>query len=453
MKFSSFNLSKEMVSSLNKLGYIEPSSVQSAIIPKALKGISFLAQSETGSGKTHAFLIPIIEKIDKHLDRPQALVISPTRELARQTFEFAREFQRFYPTLRIRLYTSENDVSTDESGKKRPPQLIIGTPGRLNDLLMKRQQFSLISLKCLVLDEADMLLDMGFFEDIETIYGALKDPQTMVFSATLKQNLRDELLKFSKSDFEFESEKTKTSVNVSHHLIDIKHVGELSALISFLKIRKPYLCLVFASTIEKVNFIHKGLKENGFEAIYFSGSLDDRSRKKAIREIKSNRYSIIVASDLLSRGIDIEDVSDVISIDLPSDLEFYYHRAGRTGRFRKNGDSWVFYNSDATKLPKVLIEQGVKFDFYELKGNTLKIDPVGLVSKKKLSKKKELPSEEIKEIKIAKALSRPKSGKVEPMYKKKRQFAIDKVKRKYRKKAIRESIRKNLASRAKKDRD
>lgn len=453
MKFSSFALSEEMFAALRKLGYVEASPVQSATIPKALKGASLLAQSETGSGKTHAFLIPIIERIDKHLDRPQALIVAPTRELARQIFDFAREFQRFFPTFHLRLYTSESDVTDDESGRLKPPQLIIGTPGRLADLLVKRQQFSLRSVKCLVLDEADMLLDMGFFADIELLCSLLKDHQTMVYSATLKPNLKAELSKFLPNDFVFEGEKTETSSSVSHHLIDIKHGGELKALMSFLKIRKPYLCIVFASTVEKVNAIHKGLKENGFDAVYFSGSLDDRSRKKAIREIRSNRHSLIVSTDILSRGIDIPDISDVVSIDLPSDLQFYHHRAGRTGRFGKKGDSWVFYNSDSIAAPKTLIEEGVPFDFYELRGDALAKDPVGLNEKTKLRKKKELPEEERKEIRIAKAHSRPKSGKVEPMYKKKRQFAIEKVKRKYRKKAIRESIRKGLASKAAKEND
>lgn len=447
MSFKQFNITPEMAHALEKLGYINPSPVQSAVIPKALRGRSLLAQSETGSGKTHAFLIPIIDGIDKNLSRPQALIIAPTRELARQIYEFAKAFERFFPKLRIRLFSSESDVSDNMEGKMCPPQLIVGTPGRLKDLLIDHQAYSLRNVRYFVLDEADMLLDLGFFEDIETLAKALGNPQTMVFSATLKQNLKDELSKFVGKDFEFESEKTETSSTVTHHLIDIKHIGEGNALLRFLEIRRPYLVIVFASTVEKVGLIHKALKENNVDAIYYSGALDDRSRKKALREIKSNKHSVIVASDLLSRGIDIPDVSDVVSIDLPSDLEFYYHRAGRCGRFGKKGDSWVFYNSDSVSLPNELIKEGVAFDFLTLGKDGLKKDPVGLLPKTKLKKKKELPEEEIKEIKIAKALSRPKH--VEPMYKKKQQFAIEKVKRKYRKKAIQKSIRESLARKAK----
>lgn len=442
MSFSGFSLSKKMVSALNALGYKEPSKVQSTVIPKALRGVSLLAQSETGSGKTHAYLVPIIEKTDTNLNRLQTIIVAPTRELARQTYEFARQFQRFYQTLRVRLYTSEADVTQNEEGVSVPPQIVIGTPGRLKDLLVDKHILTLQNVKTVVLDEADMLLDLGFFADIESIFALLKGPQTMVFSATLKQNLRDELAKFVRSDFEFENEKTETSSTVRHHLIDIKHQGTVNALVSFLNIRKPYLCIVFASTVKMVNEVAKGLKNNGINAIYFSGSLDDRSRKKAIREIRSNKYSVIVASDLLSRGIDIPDVTDVISVDLPSDLDFYHHRAGRSGRFGKEGDSWVFYNADNVKEAKRIMDEGVNFDFYVLRKDELKLDPVGLLPKTKLSKKKEFPEEEKKEISIAKALARPKH--IEPMYKKKKQFAIEKVKRKYRKKAIQKSIRKEL---------
>ena len=234
MSFKSFNLSSQLTNALNKLGYIDPSPVQKAVIPKALRGTSLLAQSETGSGKTHAFLIPLIEKIDINLNRPQAIVISPTRELARQTYEFAFEFTRFFPKFKVRLYTSESDVSDNVEGKSVPPQLIIGTPGRLKDLLITKHIFFLGNLKRAVLDEADMLLDMGFFGDIEEIFANLDEPQTMVFSATLKQNLKDELLKFVRSDFEFENDNIQTASSVKHHLIDIKHIGESAALFSFL---------------------------------------------------------------------------------------------------------------------------------------------------------------------------------------------------------------------------
>jgi ATP-dependent RNA helicase CshB len=442
--FSAFNLSPTMVGALKKMGYVEPSPVQTAVIPKALRGISLLAQSATGSGKTHAFLVPLIEKTDMSLPRLQAIVIAPTRELAHQTYDFARQFQRYFPKFKVRLFTSESEVSQNEEGLSEAPQMAIGTPGRLKDLLVDKHLLNLQSVRSVVLDEADMLLDMGYFTDIEALFGILKEPQTMVFSATLKQNLRDELHKFVRSDFEFEGEKVETAATVRHHLVDIKHADPVDALVSFLNVRKPYLCLVFASTKELVEKCFAKLQENGVDAIFFTGSLGDRARKKAIRLIKGNEYQVIVCSDLLARGIDIEDVSDVVSIDLPSEQEFYFHRAGRTGRFGKDGDSWVFYDDDHVERAKALLDAGVPFDYFTFRNGVLAEDPVGLAPKRKLLAKKPFMSEmELKEIKIAKAESRP--GKVKPAYKKKRKWAIDKVKRKYRRKAIQKKIRQELA--------
>lgn len=443
--FRAFSLSETMVNALAKQGYVSPSPVQTNVIPKVLRGKSVLVQSATGSGKTHAFLIPLIEKTDVNLPRLQSIIIAPTRELARQTYEFAKGFERFYPKLKIRLFTSEAEVAQNEEGLTKAPHMIIGTPGRLKDLLVDRHPLNLSNVRAVVLDEADMLLDLGYFTDIEALFAAdMSNPQILVFSATLKQNLKDELRHLVAADFHFEAEDTETSFSVRHHMVDIKHDDPKASLVGFLKIRRPYLAIVFASKKETVDATYKHLLGNGIEAIYFTGSLNDRARKKALRDIKANKISVIVASDLLARGMDIPDVTDVISLDLPNDLEFYYHRAGRTGRFDKDGDSWVFYDDDSARLPLALVnEKRATFDYYTLRGNILKEDPVGLAAKKKLTKKKAFASEEEKkEVKIAKANTR--SDKVKPGYKKKQKAAIERVKNKYRRKAIQRSVRREL---------
>ncbi len=442
--FAQFNLSKEMVLALEKLGYKEPSPVQGRVIPKALKGDSILCQSETGSGKTHSYLVPIIDRLDLSLSRLQSIVICPSRELARQVYDFAFAFTRFFPKLKVRLFTSSEEKSENQQGLSIAPQLVIGTPGRLKDLLADDYELNLKGVKSLVLDEADMLMDMGYFEDIDALRSLLRDDlQVMVFSATLEQGLKEKLRKYASSDFLYQGEDNKSSGNVSHHLIDIKHVGKNEALLRFLKIKVPYLALVFASKKEDVNSAYAALKNAGYSVVLFSGDLETRERRKTIRMIKENRYQVVVCSDLLSRGIDIEDVSDVISLDLPSDLNYYHHRAGRTARFGKTGDSWVFYDDDSTKLPKALMDQGVKFDFLILKKDALESDPVGLLPKTKFKKKKPFEDpEEAREIKIAKANTRSK--KVKPGYKRKQRWAVEKVKNKYRRKAIRKKIRANL---------
>ena len=442
--FAQFNLSKEMVLALEKLGYKEPSPVQGRVIPKALKGDSILCQSETGSGKTHSYLVPIIDRLDLSLSRLQSIVICPSRELARQVYDFAFAFTRFFPKLKVRLFTSSEEKSENQQGLSIAPQLVIGTPGRLKDLLADDYELNLKGVKSLVLDEADMLMDMGYFEDIDAVRSLLRDDlQVMVFSATLEQGLKEKLRKYASSDFLYQGEDNKSSGNVSHHLVDIKHVGKNEALLRFLKIKVPYLALVFASKKEDVKSAYAALKSAGYSVVLFSGDLETRERRKTIRMIKENRYQVVVCSDLLSRGIDIEDVSDVISLDLPNDLNYYHHRAGRTARFGKTGDSWVFYDDDSTKLPKALMDQGVKFDFLILKKDALESDPVGLLPKTKFKKKKPFEDpEEAREIKIAKANTR--SDKVKPGYKRKQRWAVEKVKNKYRRKAIRKKIRANL---------
>ena len=439
--FASLNLSPRLVAALGELGYKEPSPVQERIIPKALNGMSLLCQSQTGSGKTHSYLIPILEKLDFEDRRLQALVICPSRELARQVYEFAFAFTPYFPSFKVRLISSEVESSQNSEGLSASPQLIIGTPGRLKEILSDKYAVDLRGVKTLVLDEADMLCELGYFDDIDEIYSKLNEGiATMVFSATLEENLKVRLSRYIGASFEYDGGENKTASGVSHHLIDIKHQDKFDALSSFLRIKRPYLALVFVSKKEDIGKAYEAVKRVGFPVVAFHGDLSTRERKTVIRRIKENEFAVIVASDLLSRGIDIPDVDMVISLDLPSDLAYYYHRAGRSGRFGKKGDSYIFYTADSTRLPKRLIDEGVQFDFLILKRDELTPDPVGLLPKRKLSAKKEFSEEERLEVRKAKALSREK--KVKPGYKKRQAEAVEKVKRKYRRKAIKDKIRK-----------
>jgi len=446
-KFSAFNLKKQTIGCLAKQGLVDASPIQETIIPRALRGESLICQSPTGSGKTHAYLVPIIDRVDENLPRLQSVIVCPSRELARQVYEFARPFQKYYQHLKIRLLTSEAEKSDNLSGLSQAPQIVIGTPGRLKDLLSGEYALDLHGVKSLVLDEADMLMELGYFNDIDAVYSLMpKEVQVMVFSATLDEGLREKLSHYVSSDFIFEGGKDQTAPQVKHHLVDIKHKDPVEAVKNFLVIRNPYLCLVFSSRKEEVRRAYDALKEADFSVTMFSGDLDQRQRRQVIRLIKENRYQIIVSSDLLSRGIDIDDVSDVVSLDLPGDLEYYYHRAGRTGRFGKSGDSWVFYDSDHEEKAKALLQQGVPFDYYELKAGSLVIDPVGLAPKTKLKKKKAFSPEEQREVKIAKAKSH--TDKVKPAYKKKMRWEVERVKNKYRRKAIQKSVNRTLHRKA-----
>ena len=440
MNFKSLAIKPELIAALNKLGYEKATPIQLRVIPAALKGESLVAKSPTGSGKTHAYLIPILNEIDLSLPRIQAIIVCPSRELARQTYEFAQAFNKFFPKLKSRLYTSETDIEQNLEGKKLPPHIAIGTPGRLKDILINKTIFTLQNVKYFVLDEADMLFEEGYQNDIVPIYEACKNgPAVLVFSATIQENLLAGLHSvFPRKKF-IQEEKEATPTGVRHHLIDVKHQGKLNSLVSFLRIRQPYLALIFCSTKDKVKEIYEGLKSFNFDPLYFSGDLSERERKRTLKQIRENTHALIVTSDLLSRGMDIPDVTDVVSLDLPQDLAFYFHRAGRTGRNGKEGDSWVFYNRDEEKDINRLLGTGLKVDYMTLRNDEISLDKKPIFIQRKKPLKKDLPTEEIKEIKRAKA--KFNTGKVEPMYKKKKMFAIEKVKKKYRKMAIRKSIR------------
>ena len=439
--FKEFQLNKNLIAALEKLGYRSPSPVQTRVIPRVLQGKSIVCQSETGSGKTHAYLIPLLEKTDIHLPRLQSIVICPSRELARQVYEFASAFTRFFPSFKVRLFSSESESSQNKAGTSIAPQMVIGTPGRLKEILSEEYALDLHGVRSLVLDEADMLLELGYFEDIDALYQKLPEGmQTLVFSATMTEPLKQQLEKYIGSEFLYESEQNKTSRGVAHHLVDVKHVGTFEALSAFLKARRPYFALIFASKKETVNAAYAFLKGQGVDALCFTGDLDTRERKAALRRIRSNKFAVICCSDLLSRDIDLEDVTDVISLDLPGDISYYFHRAGRTGRFDKQGDSWVFYNADSWKKTKILLDQGVTFDYFELKAGRLVQSEGVKTVKERFTKKKAFSEDEAREVKIAKANTR--SDKVKPGYKKKTREAVEKVKGKYRRKAIQKSIRK-----------
>lgn len=443
LSFKGYNIDPRISSVLESQGISVPSAVQGSVIPKALRGESLLAQSPTGSGKTHSFLIPIFQQKIASFDY-RAVIVSPTAELARQIYSFAQPLATALD-VSLKLFTAENER---EEGKFLHPDVTVSTPGRLLDML-RSGMLSPRSVRTIVLDEADMLLDMGFFDEVAEIMDYFKDPQVLVFSATLKEHLKSSLAKFVKASFNYEGGKEKTGSGVSHHLVDVRHADRAAAAARLISILRPYLSIVFVNKKEEAGAVYEALKRENLKAVVYTGDLSERERKKTMRLIREDRYEVIVASDLLSRGIDLPSVDCVISTDLPFDLDFYYHRAGRTGRFLAKGDSYVFYDNGEEAKAKALVDAGVPFDFMVLRKDGLRSDPVGLAPKKKLNRGKKYGEDEKREIDIVKA--RTNSKDVKPGYKRKQKLAVEKVKRKYRRKAIQKAIRKNLAKKGKSD--
>lgn len=447
MSFRGINLSEKMLKSLSRQGFYTPSPIQLRTIPKALKGETLMVQSATGTGKTLCFLIPIIDNIDLKNQSLQAIIVAPTRELAQQIYDFAIPFTKEFPELKIRLFKSGTEKENTLKGLSIAPHIIIGTPGRLADAL-KDGVLSLKKVKTVVFDEADMLLKEGYFTEIDKFALAIEKPQYLVFSATLEANLAHELEKYVGPNIPVVNEEIMTSNNVTHYLVDIRHMDKALALKQVINCINPYLLLVFASKKETANEIYAYLKNKKYKAGLLTGDLNARERKNVMKQIKNEDIYILVCSDMAARGLDIPDVTDVINVDLPNNLEFYYHRAGRTGRFNKKGNCYTFFDNDKTSKPLALVQDGVKFVYKALKdGNLVDTHPI----EKSHPTKRKMDQELTNEIRKINAKSKSKNKNVKPGYKKKIKDEIAKAKQKHRREIIKKDIRRQRVERYKKE--
>lgn len=447
MSFRGINLSEKMLKSLSRQGFYTPSPIQLRTIPKALKGETLMVQSATGTGKTLCFLIPIIDNIDLKNQSLQAIIVAPTRELAQQIYDFAIPFTKEFPELKIRLFKSGTEKENTLKGLSIAPHIIIGTPGRLADAL-KDGVLSLKKVKTVVFDEADMLLKEGYFTEIDKFALAIEKPQYLVFSATLEANLAHELEKYVGPNIPVVNEEIMTSNNVNHYLVDIRHMDKAIALEQVINCINPYLLLVFASKKETANEIYAYLRNKKYKAGLLTGDLNARERKNVMKQIKNEDIYILVCSDMAARGLDIPDVTDVINVDLPNNLEFYYHRAGRTGRFNKKGNCYTFFDNDKTSKPLALVQDGVKFVYKALKdGNLVDTHPI----EKAHPTKRKMDQELTNEIRKINAKSKSKNKKVKPGYKKKIKDEIAKAKQKHRREIIKKDIRRQRVERYKKE--
>ena len=450
MLFKSFNLKTELIDILEKLGYTNLTKIQEIVIPKSLKGENIIAKSETGSGKTHAFLVPIINNIVAS-GKIQAIIVSPTKELAKQTYDFAMQIltSDYYSGVKCKLFSGGEDSLKDIKSFYNGADIIVATPGKLNFLLSKND-LDLSALRTIVLDEADMLIDRTFIEDIDKIFSKIsKDKvQIEVFSATISEGLEVFLKKYISPDYVVTSTNNElTSKTVKHYFINTKHKDINELLLLFIDQFNPYLLLIFANSKKKTRDIYNFLSSKRIKCGILSGELEARERKSMLRRIKNDEFRIVVCTDLASRGIDIEDVSDVLNFNIPNNLEYYYHRAGRTGRIGKSGSCYSFYDNDNLALPFKLLNEGLNVEYLKFSNDELIKDSP--LDKKSSFKHKSKTNDDLeKEIKKAKHMAMSKN--VKPGYKKKVKNAIDKVKRKHRREVIRKDIRRQRVERYKK---
>lgn len=441
MLFKNLNLREDLISALNSLGYVNPTEIQSIVIPKALRGENVIVQSATGTGKTHSFLIPILNSLEFN-NYIQAIIVLPTKELAQQTYLFASQFKDFFPELKVKLFTSGIDASRSKKKIEDNCQIVVATPGRLNSLL-KNANIDFSYLKTIVLDEADMLMDEGFVSNIDSILAIKKDVQIEVFSATITNKVAHFIKKYVSPEYIIPSDsKINTSSTVKHFFINTKHEDTNRLVISFIEIKRPYLLMIFANSKEKAKKTYEFLQKNGYKCGFLSGDLKQRERKSMLRRINNDEYPIIVCSDIASRGLDIIDVSDVLNLDIPNNIEYYFHRAGRTGRNGKEGNSYIFYDSDSVKQCEKLLNLGIQAEFLKFSNDAL-VSDISFSRKKKT--KKAIPDELKKD--IQKAIIENKGTKVKPGYKKKVRKEIEKVKKKHKREIIKKDIRRQMEER------
>ncbi|MFT8400315.1 MAG: DEAD/DEAH box helicase [Lentilactobacillus diolivorans] len=363
--FSEFNLKPFLLEAIKDLKFDHPTPVQEKLIPVIMKHRDVVGQSATGSGKTHAFLLPIFNQIDPSVQKFQAVITTPSRELAYQIIEAAKQLAKFSPEpISTGAYVGGTDkVRQEDKLKREQPQLIIGTPGRIWDLI-KNGGLDVHTASQLVIDEADMTLDMGFLDVVDHIAASFgKDVQMMVFSATIPQKINVFLKKYMDNPvIEEIPVSTIISPTIDNWLISTKGQDKNQLIYKLLTIGEPYLVLIFANTRKRVEELTDYLKGQGLKVAMIHGGMRPRERKQVMKRVKNLDFQFVVATDLAARGIDIQGVSDVINDDIPTeDLEFFIHRVGRTGRNGMSGTSITLYSPDEEKEVEELEDMGIHF--------------------------------------------------------------------------------------------
>lgn len=429
LPFRSLALKPELVSALENAGFERMSPVQEKVIPLLLKKKNVLALAPTGTGKTLAYAVPILNELkdDGHV---QAVILSPTVALLGQIKSVFESFTKAlgFPSDAVKAIYSQSDFN------RAKPDIVLITPELYPSLT---SHYPVNELSYVILDEGDMIAFDGFASSFKALEKAKDRGQISFFSASLKEQDITRVKNTLRIKEVVNVRKSITNLSVSHHLINIKTMKKAEALDLFLKADGEKKTIAFVSKKEDLYPLKKELEALGRKALLLHGSLDKREIKNTMEAFKKEENSLLLASDYVSRGIDIPEVDVIVSIDLPSDSQYYFHRAGRAGRYDRPGDSYIFYCEDDTetvKRIKDLIRRGTSFNTYAFSGDSLK-EQTGPYSFRNLGKKDRYVSEKLqKEIRHAVNLNRSK--KVKPNYKKKVSQAVSRVKEKHRRKVV-----------------
>ena len=341
VKFDELQLDERIIRAITEMGFEEASPIQAQAIPVAMEGRDMIGQAQTGTGKTAAFGLPLLQKVDPKVKKLQAIVLLPTRELAIQVAEEMRRFAKFMHGVKVLPIYGGQDIVKQIRSLKDGTQVIVGTPGRVMDH-MRRKTIKADHVLTVVLDEADEMLNMGFLEDMETILSQLpEERQTLMFSATMPQAIAEIARKFQKDPVTVRVIKKELTVpKVTQYYYEVKPKNKVEVMSRLLDMYAPKLSIVFCNTKRQVDDLVQELQGRGYFAEGLHGDLKQVQRDRVMDSFRNGRTDILVATDVAARGIDVGDVEAVFNYDIPQDDEYYVHRIGRTGRAGREGKAF-----------------------------------------------------------------------------------------------------------------
>ena len=333
MKFDELNIDERILRAIEDMGFEETSPIQTQAIPAVCEGIDVVGQAQTGTGKTAAYTIPMLMKIDPQIKKPQAIVLCPTRELAVQVAEEIRKLAKYMSDIKVLPVYGGQEIVRQIKSLKTGVQIIVGTPGRVMDH-MRRKTVKFDNINMVILDEADEMLDMGFREDMETILTETpEDRQTVMFSATMPKAIMDIARNFQKDARIIKVVRKELTVsNIEQFYYEVRPKNKTEVLCRLIDIYNPRLSVVFCNTKRQVDELISELKGRGYFADGIHGDMKQQQRDRVMDDFRSGKVDILIATDVAARGIDVDDVDMVFNYDIPQDEEYYVHRIGRTGR-------------------------------------------------------------------------------------------------------------------------
>ena len=341
--FESLGLPANVLAAVKKVGFETPSPIQAQTIPVLMEGHDVVGLAQTGTGKTAAFALPILSRIDLDVRKPQALVLAPTRELALQVADSFQSFASSLGGIHVLPIYGGQAYGIQLSGLRRGAQIIVGTPGRVIDHLEKGS-LDISDLRFLVLDEADEMLNMGFQEDVERILADTpEDKQVALFSATMPNGIRRIAREYLREPKEISvKSETRTNTNITQRYLSVAHRNKLDALTRILEVTEFEAMIMFVRTKHETEELAEKLRARGFSAAAINGDIAQAQRERTVDQLKDGRLDILVATDVAARGLDVERISHVLNYDIPNDTESYVHRIGRTGRAGRSGEAILF---------------------------------------------------------------------------------------------------------------